>query len=122
MEKSIRIIPYFRTSKPSAVIYVRGYNEELQEMVCRIYAIDQRYEVLYTTRNLEDVTECDYLLVTSPSRISRNQHKYHESMNKLKSKGITVISVTSQDNVDESISFAIDLFKSNKNKLKQKAE
>ena len=111
-----------RKRKETAVIYVRGNNEELQEMVCRIYAIDQGYKVLYATRHLEEVNLCDVLLVTSPSRISRNQYKYHESMNRLKKKEITVISVTSQDNVDESISFAIDLFKSNKNKLKQKAE
>lgn len=111
-----------KSRRKTAIVYVRGNNEELQEMVCRIYAIDQGYKVLRTTRNLQEVDKCDFLLVTSPSRISRNQHKYHESMNRLKEKDITVISVTSQDSVDDSISFAIDLFKSNKNKLKQKAE
>ena len=108
--------------KETAVVYVRGNNEELQEMVCRIYAIDQGYKVLYTTRHLEDVNLCDVLLVVSLSRISRNQHKYHESMNRLKEKGISVVSVTSQDNADESITLAMDLFKHNRNKLKQKAE
>lgn len=107
--------------KETAVIYVRGNNEELQEMVCRIYAIDQGYKVLYTTRHLEDVNLCDVLLVVSLSRISKNQNKYYESLKKLKEKGITVVSVTSQDNADESISLAMDLFKHNKNKLKQKA-
>ena len=111
-----------RKRKETAVVYVRGNNEELQEMVCRIYAIDQGYKVLYTTRHLEDVNLCDVMLVVSLSRISRNQHKYHESMNRLKEKGITVISVTSQDNADESITLAMDLFKHNRNKLQQKAE
>lgn len=111
-----------KNRRKTAIVYVRGNNEELQEMVCRIYAIDQGYRVLRTTRNLRDVAECDFLLVTNLSRISRNQYKYHESMNELKEKNVTVISVTSQDDVDDSISFAIDLFKSNKNKLKQKAE
>lgn len=107
--------------KETAIIYVRGNNEELQEMVCRIYAIDQGYKVLYTTRHLEDVNLCDVLLVVNLSRISRNQNKYYESLKNLKTKGITVISVTSQDNADESIALAMDLFKQNKKKLKQKA-
>ena len=108
--------------KETAVIYVKGNNEELQEMICRIYAIDQGYKVLYTTRHLEDVNLCDILLVVSLSRISRNQNKYYESLKKLKEKGIAVVSVSSQDNADESITLALDLFRHNRNKLKQKAE
>lgn len=109
-----------RKRKETAVVYVRGNNEELQEMVCRIYAIDQGYKVLYTTRHLEDVNLCDYLIVANLSRISRNQHKYYESLKKLKNRGISVVSVTSQDDADESIAFAMDLFRENKIRLDKK--
>lgn len=115
------VVQYIRKNrKETAVVYVRGNNEELQEMVCRIYAIDQGYKVLYTTTHLEDVNGCDYLLVTNLSRISRNQTEYYKALNKLKKKGITVVSVTSQDNADESITLAMDMFRTSKARLDKK--
>lgn len=85
-----KIVPYFRKNKVEAVIYVRGENEEFQEMICRLYAIDKDYEVSYVTNNLEDVNLCDVLLVSEPSRISRKATEYYEILKELKDKGIKV--------------------------------
>lgn len=121
MTDKIKVTHYARRGRQeTAIVYVRGNNEELQEMVCRIYAIDQGYKVLYTTRYLEDVNLCDYLIVTNVSRISRDRTKYIEVLNQLEEKGIQLKSVTNQDNAEESISLAIELFKENKAKLDKK--
>lgn len=111
-----KVAHYFRTSKPSAIIYVRGNNEEMQEMICRVYAIDQGFEVLYVTRDIDEVKNCNVLLVTNRSRISRNQEKYYSVVKELKKNGIELISVSSQDNSMESISLVIDLFKESQKK------
>ncbi len=101
-----KIIPYARKNRLEAVIYVRGGNKEFQEMMCRLYAADKGYEVSYVTRYLEDVNLCDVLLVTDPSRISRNQIEYHKIINELKEKGIEVVSIANQRDIEESNALA----------------
>ena len=86
-----------------AIIYLRGHNQEKQEVFCRVYAADKGYKVLYTTTDIADVNNCDLLLVSNASRISRNRIEYQIIVNKLKKKGIEVVSVSNQDKVDEHI-------------------
>ena len=94
-----------------AIIYVRGHNQEKQEVFCRVYARDKGYKVLYTTTDIEDVNNCDILLVANHSRISRDKFKYYEIMKELKKKGIEVVSVSNQDKVDEYIWLMGELMK-----------
>lgn len=94
-----------------AVIYVKGNKEKMQEIVCRLYASEKGYKITYVTSNLEDANLCDVLLITNPSRISRDSKKYYETVKELKRRDIEVVSVASQDNADECIELAIDLFK-----------
>lgn len=94
-----------------AIIYVRGNKEEMQEIMCRLYAADMGYKVLFVTTDIEAVNGCDMLLITNRTRISRNSIKYYETVNELKAKGIEVVSVSSQDNADECISLAMDLLR-----------
>ena len=67
-----------------AIIYVRGHNQEMQEILCLLYAKEQKYKVLFTTRDIEAVNNCDTLLVTNHSRISRDKFKYYEIVKELK--------------------------------------
>lgn len=94
-----------------AIIYVRGHNQEMQEIFCRVYASDKGYKVLYVTSDMEAVNNCDVLLVASASRISRDKFKYYEVLNDLKAKGIKVVSVINQDNADEHLSFTMDILR-----------
>ena len=73
-----------------AIIYLRGHNQEKQEMFCRVYASDKVYKVLYVTTDLNDVNNCDILLVSNLSRLSRDKFKYYEILKDLKGKGIEV--------------------------------
>lgn len=94
-----------------AIIYLRGHNQEMQEVFCRVYASDQGYKVLFATTDIEAVNGCDMLLVANPSRISRNRIEYQIIVNKLKKKGIEVVSVSSQDNVEETLWLTSELMK-----------
>lgn len=94
MENSTQVVRYFRKNRrDEAVIYVRGNNEAMQEIICKLYAVDNDYRVLYTTRNIEDVNLCDIVLVADPSRISRDRKEYTRIVKGLKTKGIEVESV-----------------------------
>ena len=94
-----------------AIIYLRGHNQEKQEMFCRVYAADKGYKVLFTTTDIADVNNCDILLVANLSRISRDKFKYYEIMKELKEKGIEVVSVSNQDKVDEHLWLMGELMK-----------
>lgn len=94
-----------------AIIYVRGHNQEKQEMFCRVYAADKGYKVLFVTTDIEAVNNCDLLLVANHSRISRNRIECQIILNKLKKKGIEVVSVSNQDKVNEHIWLMGELMK-----------
>ena len=110
MKDRIKVAHYIRKNKAEAVIYVRGNNKELQEAACRAYAFDNGYEVSYVTRHIEDINLCDVLLVVDHSRISRNSIEYHKIVNSLKEKGIEVISIVNQKDIEESNALARRLY------------
>lgn len=80
----------------TAIIYVRGHNQEMQEVYCRVYAADKGYKVLFVTSDIEAVKNCDVMLIRNASRISRDKFVYYETLNKFKSIGIKVESVASR--------------------------
>lgn len=77
-------------NKPIAVIYVRGDKKEMQEILCNLCAVERGYNVAYATDDINEVKDCDVLLATNPSRISRDQIKYYEIVNDFKAKGIEI--------------------------------
>ena len=115
MEDKTKVMHYMRKNKrDNAVIYVRGHDEEIekmQEMMCRLYCKDEDYEVLFVTKNLEDVKDCDVLVVTNASRISRNQLKYYEILKEFKKKGIKVELATQHKNAFENFDLVRSLLK-----------
>jgi DNA invertase Pin-like site-specific DNA recombinase len=111
MEKSIKVAHYIRRGRPErAVIYVRGENEAAQELKCRAYAADKGYEVLYTTRHIEDVNLCDVLLVANFLRISRKQMTFVKTYKLFKARGIRIESATGKSDISDLFS-AKDIYK-----------
>lgn len=104
------MVHYIRKNRAEAIIYVRGGNKIIQEEACKKYALDNGYEVLYTTQHIEDVKSCDILLVVDPSRISRNQLEYYKIVNELKEKSIEVVSIASHRGIEESEALARRLY------------
>lgn len=94
-----------------AIIYLRGHNQEKQEIFCKVYAADKGYKVLFVTTDINAVTDCDLLLVSNLSRISRNRIECQIIVNKLKKKGIEVVSVSSQDNIEETLWLTSELMR-----------
>lgn len=89
-----------------AIIYVKGHNQEMQEIFCRLYAKEKGYKVNFVTTDMQSVNNCDVLLVASVSRISRDKSKYYETINLLKEKGIEVKNVASSENAVDNFNFA----------------
>lgn len=93
-------------NKPIAVIYVRGNKKEMQEMFCTLCAVERGYKVAFATDNLDNVKDCDILIVTNPSRISRNETEYHEIINTFKEKDIEVEFTADNENLIENLELA----------------
>lgn len=85
-----KIVPYCRRNKLEAIIYVRGDKKEMQEILCRLYAANKEYKVVLVTDDIEQVKHCDVLLAINPSRINRDEIKYHKILNEFKKKQIKV--------------------------------
>lgn len=67
-------------------------------MLCVLCATERGYKVSIATDNLNDVECCDILLVTDPSRISRDKVEYYKIVNEFKAKGIKIEFVAEQKN------------------------
>lgn len=115
MKDKIEVAHYIRRGRPErAVIYVRGHDEEAetaQEMKCKMYAKDKGYEVVGVTRYIEDVRQCDVLLVANFSRISRKQITFVQTYKLFKARGIRIESATGQHDISGAFS-ARDIYKS----------
>lgn len=112
MADTTKPVIYFRKNRrETAVIYVRGENEEMQELQCRAYANNKGYDVAYVTRHIEDVNLCDVLLVSNFSRISRKRMEFVKNYKLFKSRGIKIESATGKNDINHMFS-ARDIYKS----------
>lgn len=94
-----------------SIIYVRGNNKEMQEVFCKLYAAEQGYKVLFVTDDLENVNGCDILLISNPTRISRDRIKYYEAVNEFNKKGIKIEIVAQHENAVDYYTFAQEILK-----------
>lgn len=99
----MNIVQYMRKGRVRATIYVRGQNEGIQEIMCRLYAEDKEYDVVKVVKNINDASDCEVLLVSHVSKISRNYVKYLQIANALRIRGIEIESAlnASKDKNDE---------------------
>ena len=93
-------------NKPIAVIYVRGNKKEMQEMFCTLCAVERGYKIAFATDNLDDVKDCDILIATNPSRISRNEVEYYKIVNAFKEKDIEIEFAVDNENLIENLELA----------------
>jgi DNA invertase Pin-like site-specific DNA recombinase len=111
----MNIVEYMRVGRAKAVIYVRGHNEGMQEMMCKLYAEDKGYDVVDVVKNIEEVDNCDVLLVSHVSRVSINYIQYLHIVNTMQDKGIKIESaLNTNDKVDDLKNFTSLLIKHKK--------
>lgn len=106
-----------------AIIYVRGETEVEQKLFCYFYAVENNIDVLFTTRNIEEVAdceECNMVLTVNASRISRDTFEYHRIVKDLNKKGIEVVHTANEENTERFINFITRDVRKKKEKKEQK--
>jgi len=75
-----------------AMIYLKENDRKAaQRLLCMFHATDYEYEVLGETTNLEEVKDCDVLLVASASVLTRDRIEYEKIKKELnEKKGIKI--------------------------------
>ena len=86
-----------------AMIYVRGAAEAEQELFCSLHALKRDYDIIGTVKDLEEVKNCDVLIVINASRISRKTEEYHTKINEFKKRGIEVEIAGTEENAGQFI-------------------
>lgn len=81
-----------------AMIYIRGEAEAQQELFCMMYALERDYEVVGVVKSIEEVKDCDVLIVINASRISRKTEEYYTKINEFKKRGIEVEIAGTEEN------------------------
>lgn len=74
------------------MIYLKENDRKAaQRLLCMFHATDYEYEVLGETTNLEEVKDCDVLLVASASVLTRDRIEYEKIKKELnEKKGIKI--------------------------------
>lgn len=74
-----------------AMIYLKENDRKAaQRLLCMFHATDYEYEVLGETTNLEEVKDCDVLLIASASVLTRDRMEYEKIKKELNEKGIKI--------------------------------
>lgn len=89
MENTNIPVGYIRKNRyDEAIIYLKdNERKEAQKLLCYMYATEHNIKVLGETTNLEDVKDCDIVLVASPAMLTRDVEEYYKIEQELKKKG-----------------------------------
>ena len=97
--------------RKTAVIYIKDNNDKAaQKFFCLAYCLDNEYEVLSTTNNIDEVDNCDIMVVASPEMISRDRIEYYIILDDLKAKGIEVEIVSVDGDAGKYIDYVTQLY------------
>lgn len=97
--------------RKTAMIYIKDNNDKAaQKFFCLAYCLDNEYEVLSTTNNIEEVDNCDIMVVASPEMISRDRIEYYIVLDDLKEKGIKVEIVSVDGDAGKYIDYVTQLY------------
>lgn len=113
MRDANEAVHYIRKNrKEEAMIYLKENDRKAaQKLFCMAYAMDMGYEVLGETTNLEEVKNCNLMLVASASMITRDRKEYEKIVKQLKKKGIRVEEAINDDRAGKYIDMALELYR-----------
>lgn len=96
----------------TAMIYLKENDRKAaQKLFCTAHAMDYDYEILGDTTNLEEVKDCDIMLVSSATMITRDVEEYYTIERKLKGKGIRIEVALDNNNAGKYIDMALELYR-----------
>lgn len=97
--------------RKTAVIYVKDNDRKAEQKFFSLaYCLDNEYEVLLTTSNIDEVDNCDVMVAASPEMISRDRIKYCMVLDNLKAKGIEVEIVSVDGDAGKYIDYVTQLY------------
>ena len=95
-----------------AMIYLKENDRKAaQKLFCMFHATDYEYEVLGETTNLEEVKDCDVMIIASASVLTRDEKEYRKIEKELKKKGIKIEIAGSNGKSGEYIDMMLKLSK-----------
>lgn len=96
----------------TAMIYLKENDRKAaQKLFCTAHAMDYDYEILGDTTNLEEVKDCDIMLVSSATMITRDVEEYYTIERELKEKGIRIEVALDNNNAGKYIDMALELYR-----------
>ena len=96
----------------TAIIYLKeNDNKAAQKLFCYAYAVDCEYKILGNTTNIEEVKDCDLMIVSSVSMITRDVEEYYNIEKELKKKGVEIEVAIDNDNAGKYIDMALELYR-----------
>lgn len=92
MKNTNEVLSYIRKNRETeAMIYLKENEQKAaQKLFCMFHATDYNYKVLGETTNLEEVKDCDVLIIASASVLTRDKKEYDKIEKELKKKGIKI--------------------------------
>ena len=94
------------------MIYLKENDRKAaQKLFCTAHAMDYDYEILGDTTNLEEVKDCDIMLVSSATMITRDVEEYYTIERELKEKGIRIEVALDNNNAGKYIDMALELYR-----------
>lgn len=102
---------YIRKNREEeAIIYLKDNEQKAaQRLLCYMYATENNVKVLNTTTDIEEVNDCDIMLIASPIVLTRDVKEYSKIENKLKKKGIEIRIATNEDNIGRYINMIVKM-------------
>lgn len=99
-----------KNRKDEAMIYLKDNDQRAaQKMFCYMYATEHNVDILGETTNIEEVKNCNVMLIASASMLTRDANEYYKIEKKLKKKGIRIEIATSGDNADRYVDMMLKL-------------
>ena len=104
---------YIRKNREEDVIILSKENDQkaAQRLLCHMHCVDRKYNILGETTEIEDIKNCDIVLVASASVLTRDRKEYIKIERKLNQKGIKVEVAGSNGKIGDYIEAMLKLSK-----------
>lgn len=104
---------YIRKNRVNeAIIYLKDNEQKIaQKLFCYMYAWDNEYKIVRETTNLDEVKNCDLVLVASADILLGDIDEHSKIEKELKRKGIQLEIAINETNEEEYMERALDLFR-----------
>lgn len=106
-----RPMHYIRKNRATeAMIYLKeNERKAAQRLFCHIYAADHNINILGETTSLDEIKDCDVMLIASASMLTRDEKEYYKIERGLKEKGIRIEIAVNDGNAERYIDMITNL-------------